>query len=116
MALLSAVCLVPVLVTPVWLLLGIPILLAGSIYIALTTSQYMHLIVDRRLPGFDALSTSATIVQGNRLLIVVLWLVCGGIMLLGALACCVGLLFASPLVGLIWTVAYLHMIGEATPE
>lgn len=116
MVMLVAVCIGPALITPFWLILGAPLLIVGYVYVMLTTSQYMYLIVDRRLPAFDALSTSATITQGNRLMIFVLGLVGGGIMLLGVLACCVGVLFAIPLVGLVGTVAYLHMIGESTPE
>lgn len=104
--------LLPAFLSEYWLIVGIPVALIGVLYISFTYGQFMYLIVERNLDVFDSLNTSAQIMAGNRLSLFVLGLVCGGIMLLGLLACFVGLVFAIPYVGLIVVVAYLQMTGQ----
>jgi uncharacterized membrane protein len=43
-----------------------------------------------------------------------LWLTTVGLVFLGALACCVGLLFTIPLSTLLFAVAYCRMTGQPT--
>jgi hypothetical protein len=41
-----------------------------------------------------------------------IWLASIGIILLALLALCIGVLFAAPLVSMMWAVAYLMMSGQ----
>ncbi|MBL8827359.1 MAG: hypothetical protein JNM18_10325 [Planctomycetaceae bacterium] len=110
--LLCLAVLLPAFLTEYWLIVGIPVAVIGTLYISFTYSQFMYLIVDRGMGVMDSLNTSAQIMAGNRLLLFVLGIVCGGIMLLGLLAFCVGLFVAIPLVSLVMVVAYLQMTGQ----
>jgi hypothetical protein len=54
------------------------------------------------------------ITNGNYGTAFLLWLASLGIAIVGLLALCVGILAAAPLIGMIWTTAYLMMSGQIT--
>jgi hypothetical protein len=47
---------------------------------------------------------------------VILWLVSVGIIIVGLLAFCVGIILAAPLVSVLWATAYLMMSGQLPPQ
>ncbi len=89
----------------VWVLLIIPVLLFFW--------PTYYLIVDGRSSVLESFGTAMRISEGNKLTIFLVMLASLGIMLLGFLALCIGLLFAAPLVSLLWATAYLLMSGQA---
>ena len=94
------------------MLVALPILLMATIVF----SQFQYLCVDREAGPIEALSLSYQITAGNRLSIVLVWLITMAINMLGMLACCVGVIAAWPLVTLIYTVQYLAMTGQPTVD
>jgi len=94
-------------------------LLVGAIpllYVALTFSQFQFLIVDRNLGALESLSTSNTIMSGNRLSLFALGLLTGLLNMAGFCACLIGLVFTAPYVVLLFAVAYLAMTGQPTAD
>ena len=88
---------------------GLILLVVPGIYIALRYGQFMTAIVDRNLGVLESLAYSSSITTNNRLNLLVLWLLSFVILLAGALACGVGLVFAGPVVWLASMVAYRWM-------
>ncbi len=93
----------------VMVLLGIICLIVPGIYLALRYGQYMPAIVDKDMGIMEAFSYSSSITTNNRLNLFLLALMAIVIALAGLLALCVGLLFAYPVIGLSWIVAYRWM-------
>ena len=75
---------------------------------------YGFLLVDKDPPGTECLSGSKEITAGNKWTLFLLGFVALGIVILGVLAFCVGLIFAGPLVTLMYAVAYVQMSGQRT--
>lgn len=71
-----------------------------------------YLVVDERSRVFPSFGIAATITEGNKLTTFLMWIISFGIMVLGVLALCIGLLFAAPLVSVMWATAYLMMSGQ----
>ena len=69
------------------------------------------LIVDRNLSAMDAIKASIDVTQQNLFSFALFALVCGLIVVLGAIACCVGLLITFPLFIAIVTCAYRDCFG-----
>lgn len=76
---------------------------------------YGHLIVDRRLPVIEAISTSWRITNGHKWKLLLFILLMAAVTLLGELACCVGVFVAIPVVFIANTYVYLRLIGEVPP-
>lgn len=94
--------------------LGLVLLVVPGIYLALRYGQYLNAIVDRDMSVMEAFNYSSSITQNNKLPLLVLWLASVLILLAGALALCVGLIFAYPLIWVIGFVAYRWMqVGSA---
>jgi hypothetical protein len=85
-----------------------------ALIVALTYSQFYYLIVDRDVGIFESFALSRQVTAGNRLSLLAVWGMVALINLLGALACCVGLLFTVPLAALVNVVVYLAMTGQPT--
>lgn len=71
-----------------------------------------YLVVDNKAPVMESFSMAARITEGNKLTTFVLWMLSVGIMILGVLALCIGVLFAAPLVSMLFATAYLMMSNQ----
>ncbi len=75
--------------------------------------QYFF-ILDRDVPVIESFSQAWAHSKGNRVSAFLLFLINAGLVIVGALALCVGLLFTLPFGGLLWPVAYLQITGQPT--
>lgn len=89
--------------------IGLILLIFPGIYLALRYGQYKNAIVDKDMGLFDAFSYSARITAENKLSLAGLFILCFLIVIAGAIALLVGLLFALPLVTLAPLIAYRWM-------
>lgn len=89
--------------------LGLLLLIFPGIYLALRYSQYMNAIVDKDMGIMDAFNYSASITTNNKANLFVIFLFTIGIIIAGCLAFIVGLIFAYPMIGVMWIVAYRWM-------
>jgi uncharacterized membrane protein len=94
------------------LFFGFLLLIVPGVILCLMFWPFYYLIVDEKTSVVDSFSNAYTVTRGNLGTTFVLWLASVGIILLGLLALCVGVLFAAPLVSMIWAVAYLMMSGQ----
>ena len=88
---------------------GFVLLIVPGVYLALKYGQFLTAIVDRDLGIMESFAYSASITTNNRLSLLGLWLLCLLVVLAGALACFVGLIFAMPVAWLSTVVAYRWM-------
>ena len=88
---------------------GLLLLIVPGVYIALRYGQYMVAIVDRDMGIMESLSYSSSLTTNNRLNLLLLYLLAMAIVIAGMLACGVGLIFAGPVVWLMYLVAYRWM-------
>jgi hypothetical protein len=86
--------------------IGLVLLIAPGIYIALRYGQYLTAIVDRDLGIMESFAYSSSITTNNRLSLLGLWVLCLLVLLAGFVACGVGLIFAMPVAWLSTTVAF----------
>ncbi len=91
---------------------GLLLLIVPGVILALMWWPTYYLLVEKKTGVFESFSVAAKISQGNWGNAFLLWLLSIGILLLGCLALCIGLLFAAPLVALLWGTAYLMMSGQ----
>ena len=94
--------------------LGFLACIVPAIIISLMFYPFASVLVDRDVPGLDALWQARDLTSGHKMNLFVLFLAIFGITLLGFMACCVGLIFTTPLVTLMGTVAYMRMSGQQT--
>jgi hypothetical protein len=94
-----------------FLLCVIPFIILVLIFWPVST-----LVIDNKTGVFDSFSVASSITQGNRLTTFVLFLASIGISLLGVLACGVGVLFALPLISVMWVTAYMMMSGQLSAQ
>ncbi|MBK1882305.1 hypothetical protein JIN85_07760 [Luteolibacter pohnpeiensis] len=90
------------------LILVLPILII-TITLMVRYGYFIHAIIDRDMNPLEALKYSAKITTNNRLNLFVLWMASIGILILGAIALCVGVLFAIPMLFIMSSVAYRWM-------
>ena len=95
------------------LFLAVPIIGIFSLAMWLIYGQFAFAMIDQDLGAIDSLTTSQRITRGNRVSIFVIYLMTMGLLVGGVLMCGIGILFTMPLAYLLWTVAYLHMTGQA---
>ncbi len=86
--------------------IGLLLLIVPGIYLALRYGQYMNAIVDRNMGIMDAFAYSSRITANNRMNLFVISIFVFGISIAGFVACFVGLLFAYPMILVLWTVTY----------
>ncbi|RPJ34119.1 MAG: DUF4339 domain-containing protein [Verrucomicrobiaceae bacterium] len=91
------------------MIVGFLLLIVPGIYVILRFGQFMNAMVDRDLGMMESLSYSSSITTNNRLNILLLGLLSIVIVIAGALALVVGLIFAYPLVWMSWMVAFRWM-------
>lgn len=71
-----------------------------------------YLIIDRKASVLASYPLALSVTDGNRWTSLLLAFITVVILLVGYLACLVGLLFAMPLVFVVWSVSYLMMAGQ----
>jgi hypothetical protein len=98
------------------LAIGLVLLIVPGVLMMLAFWPFYYLIVDRKAGVIESFSVASRITTGNWGSAFVLWLMSFGITILGCLALCVGLLFAAPLISMMWAVAYLMMSGQLPPQ
>ncbi|MCA9158147.1 MAG: hypothetical protein KDA72_07465 [Planctomycetales bacterium] len=77
---------------------------------------FYWLVVDQKTGVIESFGVAYSIAKVNVGSTLILWLVSFGVLLLGVIALLVGLLFAAPLVSLVWGAAYLMMAGLLSPQ
>ena len=92
--------------------LGSMLCVIPGIILACGLWMHYYLILDQDVAIMDSFSQAWEFSKGNRLSAVLLFLVQIGLAIIGLLLLCVGLLFTSPLGGLMWAVAYLQITGQ----
>ncbi len=85
---------------------GLILLIVPGIYLAIRFGQYQTAIVDRDLGVLDSLAYSSDITNNNRMSLFGLTILSMLIVLAGAIALCVGMIFAVPIVWLAILTAY----------
>ena len=85
---------------------GLILLIVPGIYWAIKYYFYGYLIIDQGMGPMDAIKKSGELTKGVKWNLLVFWLALLGIYILGFLACCVGILFAIPVI--IVAVAYVY--------
>ncbi len=93
---------------------GFMLLIVPGVIAMLMFWPFMYVLVDSDLAGMGCLSRAREITRNTWGAIFLIWLTSLGINFLGALACCVGLLFTAPLSMLLFAVAYCRMTGQST--
>lgn len=88
---------------------GLLLLIVPGIYLALRYGQYFTAIVDRDLGVIESFSYSSDLTTNNRMSLLGLAILSFLIVLAGAIALCVGMIFAYPVVWLTGLVAYRWM-------
>lgn len=91
---------------------GLLLLIVPGIIVILMWWPCYYLVIDRKAGVIESFSVAAKVSQGNWGTVFLLWLTSIGISILGCLAVCIGLLFALPLVTMLYSVAYLMMAGQ----
>jgi len=97
-------------------LVGLILFIVPGVIFALMFSQYYYLILDRRVGIIDSLNVSKEITTGSKLTLFGIALVEIGLVFLGILACCVGLLAVVPFITLLPPIIYLAMTGQRTAD
>lgn len=95
--------------------IGLLLCIVPGIILALMFWPFYYLLVDGRAKVFESYSLAQSITEGNWGTTFILALVSFGVMIVGVLAFCIGVLFAAPLVTMIWATAYLMMSGQLSP-
>ncbi len=73
---------------------------------------FYWLIIDKKVPVLESFPLAFEIGKQNVGATLLIWLTSIGVMLLGLLACLVGIVAAAPLVGMMYAVGYLMMAGQ----
>ena len=97
------------------MLIGFLLLIVPGVILLLMFWPAYYLIIDGRAGVIESFSVARRITEGNWGSAFVLYMMSIAISLLGCAAVCVGLIFALPLVSVMWAVAYLMMSGQLMP-
>ena len=96
---------------------GLILLIIPGMYWAIKYHFYGYLIIDQGMGPVDAIKKSGELTDGAKWNLLVFWLALFGIYILGFLACCVGILFAIPVI--IVAVAYVYrtlLVATMAPQ
>jgi hypothetical protein len=96
---------------------GFILLIIPGIYWAIKYHFYGYLIIDQGMGPMDAIKKSGELTDGVKWDLLVFWLALFGIYILGFLACCVGVLFAIPVI--LVAVAYVYrtlLVATMAPQ
>jgi hypothetical protein len=92
--------------------LGMLLCIVPGILLALMWWPAYYLVVDDKAPVIESFSRASEITKGNWGTAFLVFLLAWVIGLVGILALCIGIIFAAPLVLMLWTTAYLMMSGQ----
>ena len=95
--------------------IGFLLLIIPGILLVLFFWPYYLLIVDKQSRALDSFSLAYTFAKPNAITSLLLGLLSFAIMIIGVLAFCIGIIAATPLVGVLAATAYLMMKGEIPP-
>lgn len=91
---------------------GMILLIVPGVILALGCQFYAFRIFDTGARALDSLRESWHLTNGHKGQLFLYGLLCIGVMLLGALACCVGVLVAMPVIAVGGAWIYLRLTGE----
>jgi len=94
---------------------GLVLLIVPGIILALMWWPTYYLIAEGRCGVMESFSIAGRITQQNWGAAFVLFILSILLIIAGLLACCVGVLFAAPLCGMMFSVAYLMMSNQIGP-
>jgi uncharacterized membrane protein len=99
-------------------IVGLILFIVPGIYFGVRLGQFQFAIIDRNLGAIDGLKASWEMTRGNVWGYIGLWFVMVAILMLGAMALLVGLIWAYPTIFLATVVAYQVMAygGDSLPE
>jgi len=89
--------------------IGFLLLIFPGIYLLLRYGLYMTAIVDKNMSIMDAFSYSSRLTENNKVNLFVVFLLTVCVVIAGCAALLVGLLFAYPMIMLMWIIAYRWM-------
>lgn len=90
----------------VMIVIGLVLLIVPGIIVLLRFGMYQNAIVDRNMGIIESLGCSWNLTKGNGLNLFLIVLFSIGIVIAGCIALIVGMLFAYPMIWLMWIVAY----------
>jgi len=91
---------------------GMLLCIVPGVLVALMWWPAYYLVVDDKSPVMESFGKASEITKGNWGTAFLIWLLSIVIMLVGFLALCIGVIFAAPLVMMLWATAYLMMSGQ----
>ncbi|MCA9064806.1 MAG: TFIIB-type zinc ribbon-containing protein [Planctomycetaceae bacterium] len=97
-------------------MLGFIALIVPGILLCLFYWPYYQLIVDEKAKAMESFNLARSIARENVGTAFLVWLVSIAISIAGCLALCVGIIFAIPLVSVMWATAYLMMSGQVSVQ
>lgn len=98
------------------MMLGFLLLIIPGILMIIFFWPFYYLIVDGKAKAIESFTMARPIAQQNVGTSIVLWLASLGIGIVGFIALCIGLLFATPLISTMWGTAYLMMSGQISTK
>ena len=93
---------------------GMMMLLVPGIILSLGLGMATMFCVDQRMGVIDSLKASWDATNGHKLDLFGFAFAVIGVMLLGLLACCLGIYVAIPVIGVAYAIIYLHLTGQPT--
>jgi hypothetical protein len=91
---------------------GLLLLIVPGVLLALMWWPTYYLVIEQKTGVIEAFTVASSITRGNWGTAILLWLLSIAIMVAGALALCIGVIFAAPLVTVLFATAYLMMAGQ----
>jgi phage FluMu protein Com len=95
---------------------GFVLCIVPGVIVLLMLWPYVFVLVDEDAPGIECLSRARAVTKDNLGSSFVLAILSLGLVLLGLLAVCIGVVFTGPLAALMFAVAYCQMTGQRTAE
>ncbi|MFW5740991.1 MAG: hypothetical protein ACOC1F_11560, partial [Myxococcota bacterium] len=97
-------------------LLGTLLLIVPGIILGLGWAMTIPLVVDRQMGAIDAIRESWRMMDGHKLAFFLFGLLSLGLVLVGLLACCIGVFFVGPILQVAYAYIYLRISGQRTAE
>ncbi|PIE05344.1 MAG: hypothetical protein CSA75_05245, partial [Sorangium cellulosum] len=104
------------LISSVGVLLGVLLLIVPGVILSLGWTLTVPLIVDKNLGVFAAFKESWRLMKGQKLSFFLWSLATAGLVVLGLMACCVGVLVVTSAFNIAHNFIYLRITGQRTAE
>lgn len=99
------------------ILVGFVLCIIPGVIFGLMFSQFLYLIVDRKVGVMDSLNLSKEVTDGNKLMLFAIQVVSGiGALLVVVFTCFLGIFAAAPFLAIMYAVIYLAMTGQPTAD